>query len=270
MSTLDTTGKGTEQPKIPELTLEEIQKAKDGEAKPAETKPEVKDVKVPTKYAGESDIQYNTRLQIYHATVAKNDSESEEEKSLLSKHLKDLRNGLSEKKVQPVEQPKPKESSADDSDPEVIKKNLKALGFSSKEEIEEAIANEIKKVEQKYSAKELSEREQEHRNATTEFYSTRPDIKDDADKRKQLENFVVNNIGINPNDSKQRIQMVLDMGAKYLFGENTTDREIEEADKKVNLTNITGKSGPSNSFKDSMKNKGFSDKLLNSFGEIKK
>ena len=56
----------------------------------------VNDIKIPKRFDGESEVAYNMRVQIALATEAKRRATTEEEKSVASERLKQLRRGLGE------------------------------------------------------------------------------------------------------------------------------------------------------------------------------
>lgn len=206
------------------------------------TTEEVKDIKIsnpPVQYEGESDIQFNLRTQLYNAGQAKAQAETDEERSVLSKHMKDLRKEMGKNSVSPKQEsanefkttPETSEKTEDFSqtEEEAAKIALKKLGVPDKDEV----LNLVKEMIQSQKT------EIEHSSAINEFYSKRQDIASDPEKVKMLENVVIQNFNVSPQTSKQQLLIAMDMAASYLFPKANKSAAVNAAAEKRDLLNIS-------------------------------
>ncbi len=256
-----------------EETKQEVKEETVEETKPTEETKEVKISNPPTRHENETDIQYNLRTQIYNAGQAKAQAETEEEKSLLSKHISGLRKELAIASSQPkVEATQPQETKAETSqttgevsEEEQIKAQLKKLGFLTAEEAE-AKAREI--VQQ-------STRGQEHESAIQQFYQSRKDIAANPENKRSLENLVIQKFNITENSSGADILVAMDMAASYLFPKNDNRASnAQAAAEKRDLVNFSsntksdakGIDKNDQRTKDTLKDIGWTEEDLKSFG----
>lgn len=253
---------------------------------PSETLPEnndsTKKSSLPARYDGESDIQYNLRVQLALAGQAKADATTEEEKTVLGEEMKRLRGQLSGKKPSTDPAPAPtKEQPKSDEKPLNVQEDekraaleaLKALGVPTIEDLNKLVetkADEI--VRQKLSQSTAETRVAEQTTAIEKFYSIRNDIYSDSAKRNTLENYVVNMFGDKLGTmSATEISAALDMSANYLFPKENNSKKLDSAQNKIDATNISGSStvAPSaidNNAKAALKAAGWSDQEIEAFG----
>lgn len=216
----------TETPSVPETPVETVV----AEPVKVETTPEIKISDPPSKYEGESDIQFNLRKQIFDAGQAKAQAESPEEKSELAKHIKGLRTELAKnhksEPVQPAQRIETSESQVtpEQSEEELAKEALRKMGYVSKDEIEAMVNNLVA----------TKSTQDEHLSATREFYSSHKDIAANPAQREALERFVVEKFNITPQSTKQDLMIAMDMARGYLFPKNDTraQRATESASKR--------------------------------------
>ena len=214
----------------PETTVEPVTP----EPKPIE--PEVTDkISIsdpPAKYEGESDIQHKLRTDIWLAGQAKAQAETPEEVSELAKHIKGLRKelALNHKSSEPLTAPEPKIETNESSEEELAKEALKKMGYLSKDEVAQMVAETIAN----------QSKQSEHLTATQEFYSSHKDIASNPAQRQALERFVVDKFNITPQSTKQDLLVAMDMAASYMFPKNDTrsQRAAQAADKR-DLVGIT-------------------------------
>lgn len=233
-----------------------VETPKESPATPEKTTPTAPEIKagedavLPSRYESESDVQYNLRTQLFIAGQAKAKAETPEEKSILAKHMKELRGELA--KVNKVDEPlpptppsKPNSAPAPADDREAIANSLRELGFKPGDEITkeaEQIARKI--VEDRFNAEQQIIRRNEQTQAINEFYNLRTDISLDDNKRDVLENYVLEMFKPQlPNMNKAQLMQALDMAANYLFPKDALNRKIESAQDKTDKLNIHGAQG---------------------------
>lgn len=188
--------------------------------------PETEDSKVnlslkePTRHAGESDTQYDIRLNIWSTGRAKAAADTEEEKSILSQKIKDLRKELGQASTSVNAQTvKTTQSTTEttpepDTEEEQARLALAKLGYVDKNEVQKLVEEALRKQsdEAKYS-----QAEKEHTTAIKDFYASRKDIASDPKKVKDLENYVFENFKISPDTPKRTLQANLEMAANFLY-----------------------------------------------------
>lgn len=232
--------------------------------------PVTSDVKVtnpPTQYEGESDIQFGFRKQIYDAGQAKAMAETDEERSVLSKHIKDLRKGLAAANQQPAPQPQaqtPVETTQSQEPVDEIaqaKKVLNDMGYVSKDNLQQYVQEIV----------QGQSRQSEQHDAIRDFYSQRKDIATNPAQREALERLVVEKFNITPQSTKQDLLLAMDMGANYLFPkQNQTVAARQAADKRdlVNFSSNTtanaDQKGVDDKTRSELKAIGWSDEDINS------
>lgn len=206
------------------------------------------DAVLPSRYESESDVQFNLRTQLFIAGQAKAKAEDPEEKSILAKHMKELRGELA--KVNKVDEPptptppsKPNPAPADDR--EAIANSLRELGFKPGDEItKEATEIARKIVEDRFNTEQQITRRNEQSQAISEFYDVRTDISLDDGKRNVLETYVLEMFKPQlPNMNKAQLMQALDMAANYLFPRDAMNRKIDSAQDKTDKLNIHGAQG---------------------------
>lgn len=218
-----------------EIKVEEtlVEKTETVEQKAPETETEVKEIKIsnpPVQYEGESDIQFNLRTQLYNAGQAKAQATTDEEKSVLTQHMKELRKEMGKNSVTPKpEIETPSEKTEDLSEEEAAKQALKKLGVPDKDEV----LNLVKEMIQSQKT------EIEHSSAISEFYSKRQDIASDPEKVKMLENVVIQNFNVSPQTTKAQLLVAMDMAANYLFPKANKSAAVNTAAEKRDLLNIS-------------------------------
>jgi len=223
-----------EQPEAPKEETKEVAeevKTEEPKEEQPETEKQEETVKIsnpPSRYEGETDIQYNLRTQIFNAGQAKAQAQTEEEKSALSKHISQLRKELGKvsKKVETTESQSEPQS---DSDEEQVKQSLSKMGYATKEEV---LAQAVELVQQATIEKEQQE-------AIRQFYSQRKDIALNEQNRQLLEDIVINKFNINEKSSGQDILDAMDMAANYLFPKTSKSEAAREAAEKRSLVNVS-------------------------------
>lgn len=191
----------------------------------------------PTQYEGESETQYQIRTEIWRAGRAKAAAETEEEKSLISQHIKELRKGLGEasikaKQTQTTVETTENQAVTNPDEEEAARVALEKLGYIDKKGIEAM-------VQQALQAKQAETAAQEHTQAISEFYKSRPDITADSNRKAILENYVIENFNITPNTTKRQLSAHLEMAANYLFPKVNKSANAQEAAAKRAIVNAS-------------------------------
>lgn len=186
--------------------------------------PDTSNIKIsdpPSKYEGESDIQFSLRKQIFDVGQAKAQAETPEEKSELAQHIKGLRKELavshkSSDSVtlapEKIEANKSQAQAETQSEEELAKEALKKMGYLSKDEVAQMVVETLAN----------QSRQDEHLSATQEFYSSHKDLASNPAQRQALERFVVEKFNITPQSTKQDLLIAMDMASGYLFPKNDT------------------------------------------------
>lgn len=200
--------------------------------------------KPPTRAEGESAYQYNLRVQMFHDNQAlKDPSTTDEEKSILRDHVKELRGGLG-KDSGKSDQPNNKENQTTPDEPiftedetEAVAEFLKTQGFLTKDEL----AIERKQMREELLS-ELKVRQvvEDHGKAIKDFYATRKDISSDADKKVMLENYVIENYKVDQNTPADKLAMYMDMAANYIFPKQVNQVSREP---KSDVLDVSGQQG---------------------------
>lgn len=208
------------------------------EPKAPEVSKEIKISDPPSKFEGESDIQFNLRKQIFDAGQAKAQAQTPEEQSELAKHIKGLRKELalnhkSSEVVQTPDKIETNESQAvteGQSEEELAKIALKKMDFLTKDEL-------LAEVAKLMATKQTQD---EHLQATREFYSSHKDLAANPAQREVLEKFVVEKFNITPQSSKQDLLIAMDMAKSYLFpNTDTRSARANESASKRDILNIS-------------------------------
>lgn len=200
--------------------------------------------KPPTRAEGESAYQYNLRVQMFHDNQAlKDPNTTEEEKSILRDHIKELRTGLG-KDSGKSDQPNNKENQTTPDEPifteeetTAVAEFLKTQGFLTKEEL----AQERKQMRDEI-LNELKVRNvvEDHGKAIKDFYATRKDIAVDPDKKVMLENYVIENYKVDETTSGEKLAMYMDMAANYIFPKQSNQVSRES---KSDVLDVSGQQG---------------------------
>lgn len=225
-------------------------------------------VQPPTKFDGESDTQYNLRVQMFHVTQAKKDPETtEEEKSLLNEKLKEIRGAMATQSKQAPATSNPTKVFDSEEEEKNAVENLKKLGFYTKEDIDKILEDKLAQVSVESRAGEQTE-------AIKNFYASRPDIATDKLKKQEVEKWVMSNFNITPKSTKKEIELALDMTANYLFPRGQSSK-AKDNEAKVDLVNITGTNSNSeakskisdSTYKILKETYGWSDEAIAKFGQ---
>lgn len=247
---------------------------------PEPAAPETK-VSLPARFDGESEVQYNIRLEIFQAGQAKAAATTEEEKSVLTQQIKGLRKSLAETSKEvavPVTTQKapetvPEQTLVQPSEEEIAKAQLRKLGFITEDQMEAELQ---KRLDARSTVESTERRVVEHANAANEFYSTRPDIANNPQVKEQFEQFVVTKY-LSKMDatqlSKSEFSALLEMSANYAFPKPNVSKAADTAQDKVDLVNFTGGTqpaivsdkGPAKSVRETLKSQGWSDSDIAKF-----
>lgn len=268
--TVETTEQNLEKPEVTEKT-EEVKEVQKNEEKVEEVKTAIP----PTKFDGESDVQYNLRLQLFNAGLAKATA-TDEEKSIINEQIKNIRSQLSETKKSPDTTQNTQKDGSDifqnEEEKKVVLDNIRKLGFVSKEEVEAQIQQAVKSVTEQVTKPIQEAKQREQADAITQFYKTRPDIYQNQAARDTLEKAVVERFKISPDTSKSEILEAMDMVATYLFPKGSRSKQADDAQGKIDLMNISGTSngGSSGLSMDpetvkTLKESGWSDDAISGF-----
>ena len=194
----------------------------------------------PTRYEGETDTQHQIRTELWRAGRAKATADGDEEKSLITQRIKELRKGLldesNKSRIQSTTQPvTPQKESAIEttenqtdnspSEEEAARVALEKLGYLDKKGVEAML---MKAME----AQKAETASHEHGQAITDFYKTRPDLAVDSIKKGLLENYVLDNFNLSPSTTKIQLSASIEMAANYLF---------PKVDKTANASAATAK-----------------------------
>lgn len=231
----------------------------------------------PTQYEGESETQFNLRLQLFNAGQAKANATTEEEKSLLTEEMKKIREAMSGKKS--TETTVDTQDTTDDifkteEEKKTALENIRKLGFYSKDDVEKLLNDKFEEVSKKLNQNQIETRAKEHSDAIKEFYTLRSDIASDKSQREMLEKAVIERFKITPDTTKQELTVALDMMANYLFPKSNKTEKAKAAQDKVDLVNITGSQGDKTVSKKGvdpenakvLKAQGWSDEDIERFG----
>lgn len=258
----------TEQ-KAPEPTTPE---PKQEEKTPSpEVNTEAKGSSLPTRFEGESDVQYELRTKLFIAGQAKANAETPEEKSLISQEMKRIRGDMAkEKKEEGQPTPQTQQPAPAEDEREIVKKNLQEMGYKTADEI----ARDVQKIlEEQKQSQQAEARHAEHTSAITDFYKTRPDIFIDDTMRNNVETQVLTMFKDSlPTMSRQQLLVALDMAANYLYPKGAITKKIDAAQEKVDALNIHGSQGGdvtpstvSDQTKSKLRDMGWSDRDIESF-----
>lgn len=247
-------------PSVEETTKEVIEPEIVEEKKEEETK-----VIPPSRAEGESDEHFQVRQQLKALKEAKDTASTEEEKSLLISAMKDLRKGLAEtsKKSEPL---KPAEDEDGEVDMEVVKDNLKKLGFQTQEEIQEIIKQTLENAK-------LEDATTKHQLAIKDFYSKNSDIYNTPEAKEFLENYVVETYKISATTSPEKIVEYMTDARNKFFPKTNNSKSRQEAANAVDLLNISGNSSVENSkytaedleYAKQLKDKGWSEQAIKDY-----
>ena len=256
------------------------------EAKPEEKpSPEVSteaNGKLPSRYESETDVQYDLRVKLFLAGQAKANATTDEEKSILSKEMKRIRDDMA-KANQPQSSSQqtptpPSQTQVPADEREAAKKALEDLGFKTADQIRAEAEEAARKiVDERLSGQQTEQRVAEQTQAITDFYAIRSDIAADDAKRSTLETYVLEMFKPQlPSMNKAQLMQALDMAANYLFPKGSINKKIDSAQTKTDALNIHGSQGgdvsPStltDKAKDELRSLGWSDKEIESFEKKK-
>lgn len=226
----------------------------------------------PTKKEGEDEVAYNIRQQLEIAKSARDNSETEEEKSFYKEEMKRLRGNLEEnaEAKAPTKKLDTDTPIIDEDEPdENVKARLEALGYkdakSMSKEVADIVMQNLNKVKEEETAKA-------HGKVIDNFYKSRPEIYENKEARDFLEEFVVKNFRVTPNTSPETLGKYIQITAQTYFPKVDKMSKAQTAQDKVDLVNFSGSSNPIS--KDSslgekgesaLKNMGWTDEQLKGF-----
>lgn len=245
-------------------------------AKSTETPAPAVDTKVtlPARADGESDLQYNLRMELFNAGQAKAAAETPEEKSILAQQIKGIREAMKQASVKEVTAPEttPKVPEAAPTQPlvspteeEIAKAQLRKLGFLTEEDYaarEAQRVNEAKAIELAVAA--------------DDFYASRPDIAGNKENKEAFEKFIVDTY-LSKMDmtklTKKDFAILLESTAKFAFPKANVVARADAAQDKVDLVNFSGSSkteqaggaGLDKGTRERLKASGWSDSQLDGF-----
>ena len=263
--TFDDVESVVQEPKVNPVEVKE-------EVKPVVTTEQVvetpKEASLPSRYDNESDVQYDLRTKLFITGQAKANAQTDEEKSLLSKEMKRIREDMSH--INKKEIPEQVSTPTTPSETEDAVKAIKGLGFKTAEEIESDIQ---KIIDQRLSSQETNVKRNEQEAGIKEFYSVRNDIYSDPMKRDALESYVLNMFKDQiPSMTKTQLIQALDMSAGYLYPRQSVSKQSAIAQAKTDALNISGSQGgdisPSNmtdNSKQKLRDMGWSESDISSF-----
>lgn len=238
-------------------------------------------VNLPARAPDESEVQYNLRMDLFLAGQAKANATTEEEKSILARQIKGIREAMRETAKEVAVPPEttkvtetaPTQTLISPSEEEIAKAQLRKLGFVTEDQIEAELA---KRIDAREALRSNELRQVEHATAAKEFYDSRPDLANDPVKREQFEQLIVNTY-LSKMDmtklSKTDFAVMLDSVANYAFPKGNVSKKADETQSKVDLVNFSGGSqaaipsekGPSKSVREKLKADGWSDSDIERF-----
>ena len=187
MSTTEHEGLTFEDPII------ETQEQKPEEVKEPEPVNEDKVARQPVRYEGETDTQYSLRLQLFNAGLAKSQAETEEEKSLINDHIKEIRSKLHSKPThtETTKQEVTEELFQSEEEKRNAVENLRKLGFVSQEEVEKRIQDAVENIKKEQNLSRYESNIRQQQEAIKGFYASRPDIASNPEIKRVIENTVI-------------------------------------------------------------------------------
>jgi hypothetical protein len=259
-----------------EETVTQKETGADPENKPVEeTKPNTEQsLTPPGRYDGESDTQYQLRTELWRAGRARAAAETEEEKSLITDHIKELRKTMGQEtaksrqaKVEATQNQADvgsteTEDNTSDDEEQAAKMALEKLGYLDKNQVQEIVKSALNQQREE-------EAQKEHFQAITEFYKGRPDINADPSRKESLERYILDNFKITPQTSKRQLAAHLDMAASYLFPKAQRTAGASEAAVKravVSGSQNTKVITTDDSLQADLKKLGFSDEDIRASG----
>lgn len=237
-----------------------------GEISAQQAQLDEKVVQPPNRFDGETDTQYNLRVQLFNINQARKDPEvTPEEQSILTSEMKKVRQAMAENSKSPgtSTNPIPTKVFTTEEEEKAVVENLKKLGFYTKEDV----TGIVSQMEEKLKSES---RVQEQTEAISKFYASRPDIAADKFKREQVEKWVLSNFKVTPSSTRKELELALDMTANYLFPRGQSSK-AKDSESKVDLVNISGTnaSSPKKSVSDStyktLKESGWTDEQIERF-----
>jgi hypothetical protein len=193
-----------------------------------ELEPEIR--KMPLKMADESEENYQLRIQLRDAKIARDEAESDEEKSFFIDKIKEVKRELGKNdrenkaKVAPIP-----DTETDEDEAKSIRENLAKLGFKTEEETNRIIEEKLAQVRgEEIANSQLS--------AVKQFYAQRPDIYKNKEARDWLENYVLNEYKVDITTNPKKILEYFNNTSKAYFPKQPV--RVSD-DSKTDLLNIS-------------------------------
>lgn len=198
----------------------------------------VNQIKIPKRFPHESESAYNVRVQIALTTEAKRRATTDDERSVASERLKELRKGLGDinKKETPAQQKitnNPEEDTtffSSKEEEQSVKDALEKLGYVSKDSVEQMVKQML---ESQTSQQTLAQQER----SIEDFFVSRQDIASDKFKQEALIDFVFERFNITEKSTGQEITWAFETAASQLFPKRTAQKAPQD---KADLVNIKG------------------------------
>lgn len=242
---------------------------------PAPAPQEPAKVLPPTRHENESEIQFNLRTQLFMTGQAKANAESDEEKTILGKEMRRIRESLSKAgNPAPITTPQPTPNPAAPvttppaDDKTAALEALKQLGVPTLEELDAILE---KRLSERLSQQDIVARISDQIGGIKDFYKSRPDIESDPVKQVNFENHFMELFKDKlPSMSKQVLAQTLDMTASYLYPKVSMSKVIDNTQTKIDALNISGGSVAEaskidNATREKLKSEGWSDEQINTF-----
>lgn len=180
--------------------------------------------KPPTRHDTESDAQYNLRVDMWSAKNARDNADTEEEKSLFDQKLKGLRKNLStnsgdsDPKIQISSTAPVQKEDVDKTELEEVLELLKPH-FASKDDMSSTRAELIAEARR---ALQVEQAQQAHSQAINSFLEDNKDIAGNVKAFNLVKEFVSDNFNIDENTSATKLAWALETARNTLFAKSKT------------------------------------------------
>lgn len=187
----------------------------------------------PSKAEGETDEQFQVRQQIKALTKLKNDSTSDEEKSALKDEIAKMRTNLATLSKDKQVPETPATTEVPDEELEIVKENLRKLGFKTEAEVQASLNNLLEQ-------QRVKETEQQHNEVIKKFYTANSDVAAEPEARQLLEQYVLENFRVEPTTSPAKLAEWMQTARNVLFPRVDKTSSIRSSQDKVDAVNFTG------------------------------